>query len=284
PNDPLASYYPSITERPQPPAEAYPAFRAFCLKHLGEIKGMLRDRRVQTNEVQRCACLLPCFGLVSSRSSGKPLAMPLAMVEIGTSAGLHLLWDRYRYDYGEGHICGSPASSVLIKCELRGEERVPLPDLLPYVSMRTGIDLNPLDVRDPDDALWLRALIWAENLDRPELLRSAIEVARQDPPTLVQGDVLDVLPGVLASVPKEAALCIFHSFTMIQLPEQAVADLEAMLRVQSHKRPIYRVSIEGLSGEPPKVELSTYEAGSVLVEHLADCHPHGRWLEWKSGC
>ncbi|HUP27753.1 MAG TPA: DUF2332 domain-containing protein, partial [Chloroflexia bacterium] len=143
PNDPLASYYPSITEHSQPPGEAYPDFRAFCLKHLGEIKAMLRDRRVQTNEVQRCACLLPCFGLVSSRSGGKPLAM----VEIGTSAGLHLLWDRYRYDYGEGHIYGSPASSVLIKCELRGEERVPLPDLLPYVSMRTGIDLNPLDVR-----------------------------------------------------------------------------------------------------------------------------------------
>jgi hypothetical protein len=84
---------------------------------------------------------------------------PLALVEVGASAGLNLLWDRYHYDYGE-QSCGDPASPVQLHCALRGPSRPPLPQHMSDIASRIGLDLHPIDVHDEAEALWLRALIW----------------------------------------------------------------------------------------------------------------------------
>src|SRR5262245_38732036 len=165
---PLADFYPDLAEHSRPPQEAYPAFRAFCLEHADEIRRLVSTRRVQTNEVRRCACLLPAFGIISHRAKSRSLAL----VELGASGGLHLSCDRYGYDYGNDQRAGDLASTVQLQCEIHGERRPPIPPTMPEVAYRIGIDLMPIDVRDDNATLWLRALIWPEHADRAHLLDS----------------------------------------------------------------------------------------------------------------
>src|SRR5205085_663655 len=175
-----------------------------------QIRHLISTRLVQTNEVQRSACLVPAFARVAHQAQGRPLAL----VEIGASAGLNLLWDRYGYDYGDGRRYGEARSPVRIACNVHGDRRPPIPALLPPVAWRVGLDLNPVDVCEPEAALWLQALVWPEHNRRAALLQRAMEVARRDPPTLIAGDALDLLPAMLPTVPHDMALCVVHTFTV----------------------------------------------------------------------
>jgi hypothetical protein len=116
PRLPLAAYYPSIVGPAARCGDPVPAFRRFCLERQGQIRELVATRRVQTNEVGRCACLLPAFTLAAGMAGGRPLAL----VEVGASAGLNLLFDRYAYDYGDGVPRGEAGSPVRISCSLRG--------------------------------------------------------------------------------------------------------------------------------------------------------------------
>src|SRR5436190_938127 len=99
--------------------DPYPVFRDFCLDHAAEIRKLLETRRVQVNEIGRCAYFLPAFQVVAQRISGEPMAL----VEVGASAGLNLLWDKYGYDYGDGFLYGVRDSEIVLPCRLRGEKR-----------------------------------------------------------------------------------------------------------------------------------------------------------------
>ncbi len=101
-------------------------------------------RRTQTNEPARCAVLLPALA---------QLPQPLALVEVGSSAGLTMLFDRYSYDYGGYRLAGSDPDAPVLRCEPRGP--VPLPPRIPEIAWRAGLDLNPLDVTSDDDVRWL---------------------------------------------------------------------------------------------------------------------------------
>jgi hypothetical protein len=273
---PLATCYPSLSPAPAASADPYPSFHAFCLEHQGEIRDLIATRIVQTNEVRRCGCLLPAFAKVAEQAAGRPLAV----VEIGASAGLNLLWDRYGYDYGIGSHYGNPRSPVQIVCGLRNHRRLPLPAVWPVVATRVGLDLNPIDVRDHDAALWLRALVWPDEEGRAELLQQAVQVARHDPPTLLAGNALDLLPEVLTTIPRDQALCVFHTHTINQFPPEARAHLSALLAEHARGRDLYRVSIEWLGHTYPSLELISHKDG-VKTEHLlAYCGSHGEWLEW----
>src|SRR5437773_9985432 len=98
----------------------------------------MSTKMVQTNEVQRCACLLPAFVLVSRESE-----RALSVVDIGASAGLNLLWDRYGYDYGPGGTYGSADSRVQIACTLRGRQKPRISQVFSHADSRVGIHLNP---------------------------------------------------------------------------------------------------------------------------------------------
>jgi hypothetical protein len=273
---PLAAFYPSLSPTTCASADPYPSFRAFCLEHREEILGLISTRLVQTNEVRRCGCLVPAFTHIAQQAEGRPLAL----VEIGTSAGLNLLWDRYGYDYGIGRRYGDPRSPVQIVCELRGDRQLPLPVVWPRVATRVGLDLNPIDVHDADAALWLRALVWPDEVGRAGLLQQAMQVAQDDPPRLLAGDALDLLPEVLATIPSDQTLCVFHTHTVNQFPLEARARLSALLTEHALGRDLYRVSIEWLGATSPRLELIAYKDG-VTAEHLlAHCGSHGEWLEW----
>jgi hypothetical protein len=273
----LEAFYPDLAGDSQMPqiGEPFALFRAFCLDHADAIQALLAHRRVQTNEVRRCACLLPAFTVAARRLGDHPLAL----VEVGASAGLNLLWDRYHYDYGIGGQCGDPSAPVRLACELRGDRRPPLPAPMPAIATRVGLDLNPIDVRDDDAALWLRALIWPEQRDRAALLAQAIGVAQQHPPPLLAGDAIALLPGVLANIPADATLCIYHSFTLNQFPSEARERFAALIAEHAARHNLALIAIEWR--EPyPSVDLSLFEDGMRTDLRLAHCDAHGSWIEW----
>lgn len=275
---PLAAFYPSVAGAARAPARAdpFPSFRAFCLEHRAAIEGRISTRRTQTNEVRRCALLVPALAVAWRRAAHRPLAI----VEVGASAGLNLLWDRYGYDYGGGRTCGDPASPVRLACELRGGDQPPLPAPLPPVASRAGIDVDPVDATDPEATRWLRALVWPEHEGRAALLAAALELARRDPPVLIAGDALDALPDALRALPADAAPCVVHSFTLNQLSRRGRARFDQILREHAGAGPLWRISLELEHPEGAPLRLLTYRARERTSEILATAHPHGRWLEW----
>jgi hypothetical protein len=274
---PVARFYDSLSGSLERDEDPYPHFRSFCLEHQGEISQLISSRFVQTNEVRRCACLLPVFSVISRESYGRPLYL----IELGTAAGLLLLWDHYGYRYGGALECGDHDSSVQIECGLHGEGSPPIHSVLPKVSGRLGIDLNPIDVRDPDSKLWLRALIWPEHRERARLLERAIVVAQRDPPLLLHGDAVEVLPKILSSIPPDSALCIFRVWTF--LPKRAREELSSLLTRFGQKQDLFVISTVGQRGDEIELQLTSFVKGVKTVKLLARCETHGEWLKWLAG-
>lgn len=275
---PLAAYYPSLYAMPLDLARSdpFPSFRNFCFHHAEAIISLLATRRVQTNEVRRCACLLPVFHVVAEHGGKRPLAL----VEIGASAGLNLLWDKYYFDYG-GQSGGSPISSVRLHCELRHSIHLPLGERTPEIAYRIGIDLNPIDVNDEAAMLWLRALIWPEQRNRVAYLEQAVRLAQAQPPLLRKGDAVALLPEVLAQIPPQATLCLYHTFVLNQFPHAARERFHQLLDAHATTRDFFVVGIEWQ--EPaPRLVLTTYAGGVRSEQMLATCGAHGEWLDWMS--
>jgi hypothetical protein len=273
---PLGQFYQSLTPAAASPEGAYPVFRAFCLAHAAAVQRLLTRRRVQTNEVSRCAYLFPAFALVAQLADERPLAL----IEIGTSAGLNLLWDRYGYRYDQEGVYGDPQAAVQIACTLRGDKRPSLPERVPAVGFGAGVDLHIIDIRDAEEALWLQALIWPEHRERARLLRHAITITKQRPPQLLAGDGLRLLPEVLHTVPDNAAVCVFHTHTINQFSVAARDRLSTLLAEYGTKRDICRIAAEWLGTSYPQLELTAWQNGQSYQRLLAYCDPHGRWLQW----
>lgn len=277
---PLARFHPGLTATPDPPDRAYPHFRAFCRLHQPAIQDIIAWRRVQTNEINRCSYLLPAFCLVAERAR-----RPLALLEIGTSAGLNLLWDRYRYRYrhaGTTLKTGPDTAPVVLETELRGPYRPPLPASLPPVGYRAGIDLNSIDTRDPTEACWLRALIWPEHRDRMARLQAAIALRQQTTLMLDSGDALHLLPDRLAQVPAEYALVVFHTHVLNQFSPLQRRQLDTLLHAAATHRSIFRLGNDMGDGGAKQYALKLLEMhnGTTTGQHIANCDGHGRWLEW----
>lgn len=177
---------------------------------------------------------------------------------------------------------GWQSSPVRIVSAFEGSFPIPINQPFPLVASRVGLDLNPLDVHNEDDVLWLRALLWPEHHDSQQLLQSAIEVARQHTLTLVRGDASITLPQVIAGVPREHALCIYHSYALNRVPRQTREYILKQILQHSEQRGLYRIEQEGyLLEQPPGLLLHTYQNGQMRSEHLALCETRGRWIKWQ---
>lgn len=276
---PLARHYPSLTEAPPGPEDPWLHFRDFCLSRRQEVRSLLASRLVQTNEVGRSAVLMPGFRLAWERGG----RVPLALVEVGASAGLNLLFDRFHYEYEGGPSVGDPRSAVRLRCRLEGALVPPVAEGPPPVAYRAGIDLNPVDARDEDTCLWLRALVWPEHRERALNLRGALDLARREPPRLLGGDALELLPEVLPSVPTGLTLCVFHSITLHQFPPEARRRFSELLLAHARKRPLWRVWMESTPGEALTAEAGLAEPDGDRWRQtpLGRAHPHGAWLRWE---
>jgi hypothetical protein len=278
---PLAAFYPDLSGPSVPLDPTFALFRTFCLSRRDEIIDIISTRRVQTNEVRRCSYLYPAFCLITELTGGRSLAL----VEIGTSAGLNLLWDRYGYCYchRDARIhAGDPSSAIQIECALRGENIPTLPSAFPSVASRAGIDLNVVDLTDAGEALWLRALIWPEHAERVDLLRSAVPILLASPPRLLSGDATPLLPDVLNAAPAEAALVVFHTHTVNQFSRESSERLSTVLAEAGRQRQLYRLANDLGGGGPgySALVLQQYQDGTLSETYLARVDGHGRWVEW----
>ena len=239
------------------------------------IAATLRARRTQTNEPGRLAVL----NLVLSRIA-EEVGRPLALIEVGASAGLCLYPDAWPLRYQPGDQLLSPRgplhSGVELNCTLEGVEP---PSTLPEVAWRAGVDLNPLDLTRPDDADWLRALVWPGMEHRLERLDAGARLVAQEPPHLARGDLNEQLAGLLAQVPAGAVSVVFHSAVLVYLPCEERARFLEQVRASGARW----VSNEGPTVFPQvQQKLSQDEVqrqGFVLAldgEPLARTGPHGQ--------
>ncbi|GHF18545.1 DUF2332 domain-containing protein [Pseudolysinimonas yzui] len=170
--------------------------------HWDDVVAVMSARATQTNEAARCGALLPVLSAIDG---------PIALIEVGASAGLCLVPDRYSYVFqtpqGETMLTGDPGAPV-IPCVISG---VAPPTRHPEIVWRAGIDLNPLDVSDRDDARWLELLVWPEHADRLDRLRAARAVVAADPVRIVRGDLVEALPALAAEAPTDATLVVMHT-------------------------------------------------------------------------
>lgn len=255
--------------------------RALLARRGPEVAGLMRVHRTQTNEVARCAALLPALP-----------AGPLALVEVGASAGLCLLLDRFFYDWGTARL-GPPRSPVRLRCPVTGP--APLPSVMPAIVWRRGLDLAPVDVHDETATRWLLACVWSDQPERRRRLEHALELGRAEAPEIRKGDLVDDLPALLGEAPADAQLVVFHSAVLAYVaPErrQAFADL---LTAESRVRDIVWISNEGPGIVPGIPALGARKGGMRFVlgrtrltrggrtDHaLALTHPHGANLQWEA--
>lgn len=271
----IRNYYASVVDDVLPPDEAFPHFRTFLLENRERVQEILSTRRVQTNEVGRCAYLYPLFSEIAQRAG-----RPLALVEIGTSAGLNLNWDLYRYRYGENLSVGPHDSPVVVESEFRGDPPSYLPDLPPAIASKIGVDLNPLDVTRDDDAFWLRSLVWPGHKHRVERLAAAIEVARRHPPVVVEGNGVDMVPELIAALPADVLPVLFHTHALYQFPEHRT-QLTEILAAESHGREICDLGVERRNRPFVNADVQFWNDGSAAYSDVLDCQPHGKWIAWR---
>lgn len=307
---PLAAWYPTVRPGPATPGDPVPAFCDFCREHRTEIEGLMATRATQTNEIGRCAVLLPALAAVGASTGG-----PLALVDLGASAGLNLLFDHYAYDYLDrrsqpvgagarvgagGEVptisAGDRASPVRLTAELRHGS---LPALgVPPAPYRIGLDHRPVDPTDPDQARWLLACQWPDHLERFARLRAALTLAQglDERPPVVTGDMVEDLAAVSLAAPAGAALCIYHTWAAAYLSVDRQRELVEAVQEVAEERPVRWLFVENPHdvpslpvppppgpakvGGPTALVLVEIDEGAMRVRRLADVHFHGRWLHW----
>jgi hypothetical protein len=307
---PLAAYYDTVQSMAgrdgagaggDPPSLDHVAetFKDFCLSHRTALLELIAVRSTQTNEVGRCTALLPALNVIAA---GYPAGQPLSLLDLGTSAGLNLLFDSYAYTYcqrSDGTLvhAGRPEASVRLECTVRGE-LTGLPSLaLPSIATRTGIDAAPIDPTSDDGALWLLACLWPDNLIRFARLREALAVARTTsaPPTVHRGDIIDDLAAVADSIAEEGPLVVFHTWVAAYLSPERQGELVEAIRALAGRRTVHHLYAEspaetpGLPTPPSPSPRPTSSLATALVHlpadgsgpvRLADAHHHGKWLQW----
>ncbi|MER7009443.1 DUF2332 domain-containing protein [Dactylosporangium sp. NPDC000555] len=260
--------------------DGYARFRDIVLGHRDAVVATMLARRTQTNEPGRCAALYPALAA---------LPQPLALLEVGASAGLCLLPDRYAYEYtrdnGTTVRAGAADGAPRLHCRVEGAPPAVGADAV-RVAWRAGIDLNPLDVTDEDDVRWLRTLVWPEQLDRLARLDAALEVARRDPPRVVAGDLNARLDELVAeaggAVRAGATLVVFHTAVLDYVPEPGRgAFVDRVRRLDGHwlsqEAPGVVPSIDTRLPGPPPAGTIAYVV-SLDERPLAFSALHGAWL------
>jgi hypothetical protein len=306
---PLRDWFPRVGE---PQAPLHPrfadAYRAFCLEHRHELLELCAEHRYQMNEVGRCAAVVPA--LAPAVQDGRELAL----VDLGTGAGLALHLDRYRYSYRFGVSDGSrdqtvsvgdPSSSVVIETEARGRAAPPIVPSLPLLVDRVGIDIEPLDLTDQTVRAWLAACI-PQEIGAVTRFHRAAELAIANPARLVRGDAIDVLEDVLGSIPEGPTVCLLDAYVHVFFEPQQLQAFRALVDRIGAERDLDWISIDplvpmgpsatkhvlGIPVPPSLIERNhregvfgvvgrlTYRGGGASGALIGIAHPGAAWLEW----
>ncbi len=270
-------------------------FVAFCARHRQALGDLVATRSTQTNEVGRGAVLLPALASIAGEG-------PLALFDLGASAGLNLLFDRWHYRFVRSGAAdptvieaGDPTSPVIVACELRGAHLPPL--AAPPLAWRAGLDLCPLDPGSAEDRRWLLACQWPHDVARFARLHAALSVAAADPsrPPVRRGDMVEDLAALVDTAPPGTTPCLFHSWVAAYLSVPEQRRLVDAVGALARRRPLLWLFAESpddvpglpIPPAPPAGRRGATALVAVLADgdalvarRLADLHPHGRWLRW----
>jgi hypothetical protein len=269
----LARHYPSSAGvGAADTADAWPAFRAVVAEHAAALRELI-ELPVQTNEVGRSAALLGGF-LVVARETG----LPLALFEIGSSAGLNLYWDRWFYDAGPAGTWGDGRSGVRLTD--RFESAPPL-DVAVEVVERRGCDPQPLDPASTEDRETLLACTWPDQTERFTLLDRALAAAAADPVAVDRAPASAWLAERLEAPRAGAATIVFNSIVLQYLDdderERVRERIEAAGEAATDDAPLAWLRMEP-GGEMADVRLRTWPGGED--RHVARAGYHGRPVRW----
>ncbi|KNY06229.1 DUF2332 domain-containing protein [Microbacterium sp. GCS4] len=257
----------------------YADWRAFVIAHAEEIVAECSARRLQTNEPLRLAPLLPVLAEIEG---------PIALLEIGASAGLCLYPDRYSYRFvsDDGRVLRAldphdGPSTVVLESRVAG----PLPAMrMPEIVWRAGIDLAPLDARDARDRAWLQGLVWPGEQGREQRVAAALDIAAADPPLLLAGDAGARLDELVALAPRDATLVITTPGVLVHIPrEQRMALVDHIRSLPARWITIDPPAL--LDVWTPPVRSEEWSGFVVALDGFvrAEADPLGRWWEWRTG-
>lgn len=285
PEHPLARIYQGKDD-----ADPVPLFLEFCAERWDEIAELMATRYIQTNECGRTALLGPAFSWVAASTD-----RPLALIDVGTSAGLTMIAPYYRLDYGRFGATGPVDSPVVIECDVIGNAP-PIAETLPSFVSAVGLDRNPLDVTDPDVERWLSACVWPGSPRQPRTLAS-LELGRLHPPRLVAGDALAGLADLVDETDPEAVVVVTTTWVVGYFDGETRQAFVELLTALSHRRTIVWISGEGqgvisllddevATAQPEETAdvlgCVLFCEGEVLPTLLALAHPHGAWIDWRA--
>jgi len=282
---PLADVYAGNSD-----LDSGPLFVDVCLTHSRVIRELLETRHTNTNEVGRSALLGPALTEVATR-----MGRPLGLVDVGCSAGLNLLCDRYLLDYGSAGTTGPPDAQVRLNCDVTGGSP-PIADRLPPIAARFGLDRDPVDLKDDDAVRWQLACVWPDT-GRLARTRASLGLARDAGLHIIRGDAVDALPGLLATLPQECVPVVVTTWALAYLRPDRRAEFVQALQDASARRPIAWISGEGegvvsvlgevsaptddLGIEASVLGLVIFDGSDSDATVLGFVHPHGRSLEWR---
>ncbi|WP_258046383.1 DUF2332 domain-containing protein [Sphingomonas folli] len=233
------------------------------------------EQTPQTNEVGRAAAILAALKVVRARFD-----MPVELLEIGASAGLNLNLHRYAYRLG-GSVAGEAESPVLIAPDWEGAAP---PDTAVEVVAARGVDLAPLDPRDPSTCERLMAFVFADQPARSRRLERALALAHRWPPRVERGDAVAWLAERLAEAPVEGRCRVLvHSMVTQYLGASARARLDSVVaaagQAATPRQPLARVGFEWTADRSAvQLRLTCFPGGDTRV--LAECHPYGAAIKW----
>ncbi|ACL62191.1 DUF2332 domain-containing protein [Methylobacterium nodulans] len=268
----LAILYPPA---PLDPAALWDA-TARALDEAGADLDPWLDGPPQTNEVARSGVLMPGLMAVAAATGERPMIL----WEIGASAGLNLVLDRYAYDLG-GVAAGDPAAPVRLVPDWTGP---PPPAARVAVAARRGVDLNPLDLREASHRERLVAYIWPDQRERLARMEAAIACAAETPPPLDRGEATAWLADRLAEPPQPGTVRVVqHSIALQYFPPAGQARVGALLAEAgaraSPATPLAWLAYE-FDGSACALTLTLWPGGERRI--LASAHPHGQWLRWSA--
>lgn len=238
---PLRDYYASLVPEPRDPTDVRPSLLDFIHTHHDRLDELIRTRLVQTNVIRRAAALRYTLWAIRRHTD-----QPIHLVEVGASAGLLLAADRYRYRIGDREF-GHPESAVVIDSAWRAEHPVPdLDDIAPLAS-RIGIDLNPVDVTDPDQRRWLTALVWPEERSAARLLATAIAETAEQRPRIIAGDATQHCRRIGRDLPEGQPRLVFHSAVRMHVPTEKRPEFDAAIDAMSEGGPLFHAWLEPMN-------------------------------------
>jgi hypothetical protein len=267
----LALHYPTVGGTP---GDVRPVVLDTVGEHLEDLRALVQ-RPVQTNEVGRSSALLG--GLVAVQQQA---GLPVRLLEVGASGGLNLLVDRFAHEVADGVVLGDPLSPVRLRRPWEGRHPV---HLTPEVVQRRGCDPAPLDPTSTEDRLTLTSYVWADQVERFERLRGALQVAAADPPVVERLPASAFLARELAEPRPGVVTVVWHSVVRQYLApqeRQEVGDLLAAAGARATLRaPVAHLWLEPERGFAFQVGLTTWPGGRRSV--LADCQGHGPPVVWR---